>query len=153
MDDLQFSQLFWIHVSVSLPKIHSLHNSFTFMQTEYILFLPFAIMLIPLCFFIQNKKTMIELKRKNYQTWNKKGLIVENKWHRFNVTVCVTTCKTILYIFRLQMNLKTKKEFISISINKAKTWQSCFCKLTKCDKEISQNTSTSALRILQTNVS
>ena len=51
------------------------------------------------------------------------------------------------------MNLKTKKEFISISINKAKTWQSCFCKLTKCDKEISQNTSTSALRILQTNVS
>ena len=51
------------------------------------------------------------------------------------------------------MNLKTKKEFISISINKAKPWQSCFCKLTKCDKEISQNTSTSALRILQTNVS
>ena len=113
--DLQFSELCRIHRSVTLSRISSLHQmnardfvklkislkdiSYSFIQTEYHVFLPCIITLLLPCFFSKNKKTIIVLKRQNYQPRNTKGFVAIKKLHRFNLIDWVITYKIILTYF------------------------------------------------------
>lgn len=98
-----------------LSKINSLHQtnardfmqlkstmndiSYSFKQEKYHVFLLCIITLLLLCSFIKSKKTIIVLKRQNYQPRNTKSFLRKNKLHQFNITDCVIICKVGLTLF------------------------------------------------------
>ena len=92
--------------------------SYPFKQAEYHVFLPCTITLLLLCLFSKNKKTIILLKRQNHHPRNTKGFIAKKKWHRFNFTGWVITCKIILTYFLVAYKSEKNKILNSSSLIK-----------------------------------
>ena len=112
---LNFSELSGIHRSVTLSRIHSLHQmiardfvklkssvkniSHPFRQAEYHVFSPCIFTLLLLCLFSKNKTAIIAFKRRKYQPRNTNGFIARKKSNRFNLVGWVITFKIILTYF------------------------------------------------------
>ena len=159
--DQHFSEFCGIHLSVTLSRIHSLHQmnardfvklkntvknvSYPFIQAEYHVILPCVFTLLVLCLFSKNKKkTIIVLKRQKYQRRNTKSFIAEKKSHWFNLTGWVITF-TIILTYRLVAYKFEKNENLnSFSLIK----QLSMYEGTKYAEGISQYSLTSTLHII-----
>ena len=69
--------------------------SYPLIQAEYHGFLLCIYVLLVLCLFSKNKKTIIVLKRQKYQPQNTKGFLAKKKLHQFNRMGWVITFRII----------------------------------------------------------
>ena len=158
--DLHFSELCGIHRSVTLSRIHSLHQmnewdflklkssvkdiSYPFIQVEYHFFLPLIITLPLLRLFSKNKKSIIVLKIKKYQPRNTKGFIAKKNCIGIILRVGLSLIRLSLNVF-ICIQIWKKWDSACLFFNKTGLWQLWIYKRTKHAEGISQYTSTSNL--------